>query len=47
MNTLKMKNSRFCSAVISDSVILFPSAVREDDVAENHYGVICVTKHGK
>jgi hypothetical protein len=31
----------FYSAVISDSVILFPSADR-DDVADNYHGVISV-----
>lgn len=41
MNTQRRKGSLFYSAVISDSVILFPSADR-DDVADNYHGVISV-----
>lgn len=44
MNILKKINSLFYSAVISDSVILFPSAGREGDMAENDQGVIYVTE---
>lgn len=41
MNTLRRKSNLYNSAVISGSVILFPSAGR-GDVAENCYGVISV-----
>jgi hypothetical protein len=33
--------------VISDYVILFNSEVREDEIEEKNYGVICVKKNGK